>query len=78
MTDTGWSELGIVTAFSVSAGIAGLGSMIGGWALDRWGSRVVFGVAAIFGTIAFWAGANASTATGFTALSSLGGGVFGA
>ncbi len=78
VTDTGWSELGIVTAFSVSAGIAGLGSMIGGWALDRWGSRVVFGVAAIFGTIAFWAGANASTATGFTVLSSLGGGVFGA
>lgn len=76
--DTGWPELGIVAAFSISAAIAGIGSILGGWVLDRWGSRIVFIVAAVSGTTLFWLAAHSATAAGFALFSSAGGGIFGA
>ena len=78
VADTGWPEVGVVATFSASAAIAGAGSIVGGWILDRWGSRPVLGIAAIAGTGIFLLAANAGTFAVFAVFAALGGGVFGA
>ena len=78
VADTGWSEAGVVAVFGASAAIAGFGAAIGGWVLDSWGSRVVFGVGAVVGTTAFLGASAASSFSSFAALAAVGGGVFGA
>lgn len=77
VADTGWPEVGVVAAFSISAAIAGVGSMMGGWALDRWGSRAVFSAAATIGTLSFLVAARADSYLVFAVFAAIGGGVFG-
>lgn len=76
IADTGWSEVALTSAFGVSSLIAGFGSLAGGWILDRLGSRVVFGMAAIIGALAFLAAASAQSALVFAMTGAFGGGVF--
>ena len=78
VTETGWPEVGVVATFSASAALAGFGSIVGGWILDRWGSRPVLGIAAIAGTGFFLVAANAQSFLVFAISAALGGGVFGA
>lgn len=73
--DTGWSEPAVAAAFGASSLIAGLGSLAGGWALDRWGSRLVFGVAAVLGGGGLVAAANAPTPGIFALAGAVGGGM---
>ncbi|HXV70323.1 MAG TPA: MFS transporter [Acidimicrobiia bacterium] len=75
IADTGWSEPAVAAVFSSSAVIAGFGSLAGGWLLDLWGSRIVFGVAAVFGGGALWLAADAESAATFALLGAVGGGV---
>ena len=49
IADTGWSEPAVAAVFSTSALIAGIGALVGGWLLDRLGSRIVFATAAVVG-----------------------------
>jgi MFS family permease len=76
IADTGWREGVLATAFGVSSLIAGFGSLAGGWLLDRFGSRVAFGVAALLGAIAFLLAASARSAFVFAVAAAVGGGVF--
>ncbi len=73
--DTGWSEPAVAAVFSTSSLIAGLGAVAGGWLLDRWGSRIVFLLAAVVGAGALVAAAGATTTATFGALGAVGGGV---
>lgn len=75
--DTGWSEAALASAFSASALVAGIGSVAGGWLLDRLGSRFVFSLAAAVALIAFAiAGATNSIAV-FSIAGAVGGGALG-
>lgn len=73
--DTGWSETAVAAVFSSSSLIAGLGGLAGGWVLDRWGSRLVFGVAAVLGGGALALAAGAPSAAAFALAGAIGGGV---
>ncbi|MEX2279754.1 MAG: MFS transporter [Acidimicrobiia bacterium] len=78
IADTGWSEASLTAAFGASSMVAGLGSVLGGWLLDRHGSRLVFGLAAAIGAGSF-AVATATTSLAVFALAcAAGGGSFGA
>jgi MFS family permease len=76
--DTGWSEPALATAFGASILIGGVGAIGGGWLLDRRGSRVVFGLAAVVGGLAFTLASTATTIGVFSVSAAVGGGVFGA
>lgn len=73
--DTGWSEPAVAAAFSSASVIAGLGSLVGGWVLDRWGSRLVFAVAAVLGGGGLIAAASAPTPGVFAIAGAVGGGL---
>lgn len=73
--DTGWSEPTVAAVFSSSSLIAGLGAVGGGWLLDRWGSRLVFAVAAVVGGGSLVLAAGATTPATFGLFGALGGGV---
>lgn len=73
--DTGWSEPAVAAVFSSSAVIAGFGSLLGGWLLDLWGSRLVFVAAAILGGGALLFAAGATSAATFALSGAVGGGV---
>lgn len=73
--DTGWSEPTVAAVFSSSSLIAGLGAVAGGWLLDRWGSRIVFLLAAVVGGGALLAAAGAGTPATFGVSGAIGGGV---
>lgn len=76
IADTGWREGALATAFGLSSLIAGFGSLAGGWLLDRFGSRITFGVAAVLGAVSFLVAASAQSAFLFAAAAAVGGGVF--
>jgi predicted MFS family arabinose efflux permease len=78
IVDTGWSEAGLTAAFGVSSFIAGVGSLAGGWLLDRAGSRLVFILAAVLGAGAFVVATSTASLGMFTAAGAVGGGAFGA
>ena len=73
--DTGWSEPAVAAAFSSASVIAGLGSLAGGWLLDKWGSRLVFAVAAVLGGGGLVAAASAPTPGVFAMAGAVGGGL---
>lgn len=75
IADTGWSEPAVAAVFSSSSLIAGIGGLAGGWLLDRWGSRVVFGAGAVVGGGGLVLAAGASTAATFGIAGGVGGGV---
>ncbi len=78
LADTGWSEPSLAVAFSVSSLLSGAGSIPGGWMLDRFGSRGVFGLAAIVTLAGFQVAAGTSDIIVFTVSSSIAGGTLGA
>lgn len=75
IADTGWSEPAVAGAFSSSTLIAGGGSLLGGWLLDRWGSRLVFAIAAVLGGSGLWLAAGATSPAAFALGGAVGGGV---
>jgi len=78
IADTGWNEAVLTSGFAASSLVAGFGAMAGGWLLDRHGSRLVFGIAALAGPLALFLAAGASSALMFATFGAIGGGVFGA
>ncbi len=78
IADTGWSEPALASVFSASILIGGLGSMAGGWSLDRFGSRSVFAVAAAVTLVAFQVAAGATDVLTFAIAAAIGGGTIGA
>ena len=78
IADTGWSEPTVAAVFSFSAVISAIGALIGGWFLDRWGSRRVFTVATVVGAGALVLAASAATPLTFGIAGAVGGGVLGA
>ena len=75
IADTGWSETAVAAAFSSSFVVAGIGALLGGVVLDRWGSRLVFALAALVGGGCLFLAAGAETAPSFALFSAVGGGV---
>ena len=75
IADTGWSEPAVAAVFSSSSLVAGLGGLAGGWLLDRWGSRLVFAVAAVVGGGTLMLASGASTVAAFGTAGTIGGGV---
>ncbi len=75
--DTGWSEVVLTTAFSGSAVVSGLGAVVGGWLLDRMGSRFVFSLAATATLGAFLVASIADSVLVFAVASAIGGGTLG-
>ncbi len=75
--DTGWGEPAVAAVFSLSSVIAAGGALIGGWALDRWGSRFVFGLATVAGGGALVLASGATTPALFAIGGAIGGGVLG-
>lgn len=75
LADTGWSEPAVAAVFSTSSVIAGLGAIVGGWFLDRMGSRLVFLTAGVAGGGALWFAAGATSPAGFAVAGAIGGGV---
>jgi MFS family permease len=78
LTDTGWSEPALASAFSLSILIGGVGSLAGGWLLDRFGSRVVFVLAAAVTLTTFQIAAGATELATFATAGAIGGGTIGA
>ena len=78
IADTGWSEPALASAFSASILIGGVGSIAGGWLLDRFGSRTVFVVAAVVTLAAFQTAAAATDVLTFAIGGAIGGGVIAA
>lgn len=78
IADTGWGEASLTAAFGASSLVAGVGSMFGGWLLDRFGSRLTFWLAAALGSIAFAVATSTETLATFAVAGALGGGAFGA
>lgn len=76
--DTGWSEASLTAAFGASSMAAGLGSLFGGWFLDRHGSRLVFLTAAVLGVGSFAVATSTTSLIVFAVASATGGGAFGA
>jgi len=77
IADTGWSESALTAAFSASTLAAGAGSLGGGWLLDRFGSRIVFGLAACVVAVAFSVAASAGSPAVFGPAAAVGGGALG-
>jgi predicted MFS family arabinose efflux permease len=77
IADTGWSEPAVAAVFSFSSVIAAVGALVGGWVLDRWGSRLVFGMATVAGAGGLVVAASATTPVLFAVAGAIGGGVLG-
>lgn len=75
IAETGWSEPAVTSAFSASNLVAGFGALAGGWFLDRWGSRLVFGTAALLGGGSLLLAASAESTAAFALAGAVGGGV---
>lgn len=78
IADTGWSEASLTAAFGASSMVAGIGSMFGGWLLDRHGSRLTFALAAAGGLGAFGVATATTSLSVFALACAVGGGAFGA
>ena len=78
ITDTGWSEGALATTYAASGAITGIGSILGGWLMDRVGSRPVFAAAAVVAAVAFAVAAAAPSLVAFGISGAIGGGVIGA
>jgi MFS family permease len=78
ISDTGWSESALTGAFGLSIVVGGIGSLAGGWLLDRFGSRITFGIAAMIALVLFQMAASASTLQLFAVTAILGGGLISA
>lgn len=78
ITDTGWSEPALTSAFGASILVSGLGSLGGGWLLDRFGSRLTFTTAAIVGLVFFQVAASTSSLGVFVGAVVVGGGLMSA
>lgn len=78
IADTGWGEAVLTSAFSASVLLGGVASVAGGWLLDRFGSRFVFGLAGVICAVAFQVAAATSSVAMFAASSALGGGALAA
>ena len=78
IADTGWSEAALAGAFGASMLLGGLASVLGGFLLDRYGSRSVFLLAALVGLVAFHFAASASSLATFALAGAVGGGVISA
>lgn len=76
IADTGWSEAVLASAFGASLLLGGIGSLLGGLLLDRLGSRLVFGTAAIVGFAAFQTAARTDSLAVFAVAGAVGGGTF--
>ena len=76
--DTGWGEQLLTATFAASLLLGGIASLAGGWLLDRFGSRVTFGLAGVIGLISFQAAAGTSSPLLFALSGALGGGTFSA
>ncbi len=76
--DTGWSEPVLTLGFAASILIGGLGSLGGGWLLDRFGSRVVFTLASLIGLVAFQIAVGSNSQVLFAVAGAVGGGAIGA
>ena len=75
--DTGWSESLLASAFAASVLIGGIGSIAGGWLLDRFGSRTVFLAAAIVTLATFQIAAGSTELVSFAVPAAIGGGAIG-
>jgi len=78
IADTGWGEAALAGAFGASMLLGGLASVLGGFLLDRRGSRLVFAIAAVIGLGAFHFAASASSPGAFALAAAIGGGAFSA
>jgi MFS family permease len=78
IADTGWGEAALTGAFGASMFLGGIASVLGGFLLDRVGSRVVFILAAIIGLVAFQLAASATSPATFALAGAVGGGAFSA
>lgn len=76
--DTGWEEPVLTTAFAGSLLVGGVGSLAGGLILDRLGSRLVFGLAALLGLAAFQVAGLTESSAVFAFAVALGGGAYAA
>jgi MFS family permease len=76
--DTGWEEQLLATAFAASLLVGGMASLAGGWLLDRFGSRVTFGLGGILGLLAFQTAAASDSSLVFALAGAIGGGTFSA
>lgn len=76
IADTGWSEAVLASAFGASLLLGGVGSLLGGLFLDRLGSRLVFGTAAIVGLAAFQTATRTDSLAVFATTGAIGGGAF--
>lgn len=78
IADTGWSEPALTAAYGASILIGGVGSLGGGWVLDRFGSRVTFVGAAIAGIVFFQIAASTTAIGVFVTTAAAGGGLMSA
>lgn len=76
--DTGWTETALTAAFSASGLVSGMGAVVGGWLIDRFGSRFVFGVAAAIALAAFSIATSTESIGLFALTVAVGGGSLGA
>ena len=75
ISDTGWSEAAVAAVFGSSAVIAAFGSLLGGWLLDRLGSRLVFAAGAILGAGSLLIAAGSTRPAVFAVAGAVAGGV---
>jgi predicted MFS family arabinose efflux permease len=78
IADTGWSETALTATYAAGGVLTGIGSLAGGWLMDRVGSRVVFGVGAVGTGLAFQVAAAAPSLAVFAVAAGLGAGLLGA
>lgn len=73
--DTGWSEQFLTQVFGGSVLLGGVGSIFGGWLLDRLGSRTVFMTGAVVALATFLTAASTTSQAVFAVAAAVGGGV---
>jgi predicted MFS family arabinose efflux permease len=78
IADTGWGETFVTSVFAASIMLGGIGSVLGGLVLDRFGSRSVFGAGAVLGLAAFTIATAASSPWVFAVAAASGGATFAA
>jgi len=65
LLDTGWAESTLTAGFGVGLALGGILSMPAGRALDRFGSRPMFALAAVVTLAGLWSGSFATSSLGF-------------
>jgi predicted MFS family arabinose efflux permease len=78
IADTGWGETFVTSVFAASIMLGGIGSVLGGLVLDRFGSRSVFGSGAVLGLAAFTIATATSSPWVFAVAAASGGATFAA